>query len=1006
MNRRLFIISLVAMLFISTVSLVSAQSAQTAQSDVSAEDATSVVAIFVSPSGNDDNPGTIEAPLATMVGARDKIRELKEAGSLLSGGVTVYFRGGLYPIKETVYFSEDDSGTVTAPIRYEAYPGETPVFSGGSYISGSDFLPIEDSYMLSRLNPEERSKVLCYDLFANGFSYSDLDYAKDFWQAGKLREYDVPHYIEYGYFAPRMQVFIDDDALYPARFPNKTRGTFVENPYNRYVILTESDVVESGFDWNTGQQTGQPCVFKTHLDRIKNWKSYEDIIIAGMMGVGYDYDEIIAASIDPETMTVTLKATPSSGLMALGRYLFANVFEELDTPGEYYIDKNSGMLYIYPTKNMDSATVQVSCFGKPYAFFLKDASHITFSGLTFELSKSSIMRITGGEHVALEGNTFKNIGMHGVHIGEGVMSTWDIQALYGTPEFQEYIDAIPASLNGLHHGIRGNLFLNMGYRAATVFTGNIAYREKGGFVFENNVVKHTGLIGSTYTSGIALNGCGITIKNNSFLFSQGQAICGSIVDTEIIYNDFCDSPCDMAEDTGALYLNYITLNDGVKVRYNYFHDIPLIQSSGFGYPLREGGAYFDNNAPFKDFCYNVVYNVPSASIYIDHYVPSSSVGNIIVDAYHSASAIPVEWIEHIYKGETGREIVERDDYTLGPHFNSGFYKDELWRQNYPELYEYYEYMLQKTDCYPLMSDLRDNVIVHLGRTYSHRAGILPPSMPIDPKYGRYENNHYFTTDPGFVNLEGYNFQLTQEAAQRLGVEWIDMSKIGVPGLKKPVRVTAAYEDPMRWVLPDTDPMIQLRYGTEDDYQYGERTRMVNFWRQVSPGVWEWEADDGLFPYGAAGIPMKSGAMYTAYYPGCENFPPQFLGGLDGETPPEGVLTFTVEADRDRWDLYVFELVKRSASASTHIVSFHVDGEILAVAVNSGESVSANGKGYTVYLSQSGESGLFMPFGNVSYNAKGATIRGLVNGVTYHVYIEYNDGRGVIAASEIIRITPG
>lgn len=53
--------------------------------------------------------------------------------------------------------------------------------------------------------------------------------------------------------------------------------------------------------------------------------------------------------------------------------------------------------------------------------------------------------------------------------------------------------------------------------------------------------------------------------------------------------------------------------------------------------------------------------------------------------------------------------------------------------------------------------------------------------------------------------------------------------------------------------------------------------------------------------------------------------------------------------------------------------------------------SANGKGYTVYLSDTGNPGSFAPYSNVNYNSGGAHVKGLVNGKTYYAYVEYNNG---------------
>jgi len=83
--------------------------------------------LFVSPDGNDAGPGTQERPFATLQGARDAIRALKQAGPLPDGGVTVYLREGLYEVSTTFVLDAQDSGTPEAPIVYRAFEGEQPV---------------------------------------------------------------------------------------------------------------------------------------------------------------------------------------------------------------------------------------------------------------------------------------------------------------------------------------------------------------------------------------------------------------------------------------------------------------------------------------------------------------------------------------------------------------------------------------------------------------------------------------------------------------------------------------------------------------------------------------------------------------------------------------------------------------------------------------------------------------------------------------------------------------
>jgi hypothetical protein len=83
---------------------------------------------YVAPNGHDQNPGTMEAPFATV----------QRAQSSAAAGDTVYIRGGTYAVTEAqiaghvrgyaVFTRLDKSGAEGRPIQYCAYPGEHPVF--------------------------------------------------------------------------------------------------------------------------------------------------------------------------------------------------------------------------------------------------------------------------------------------------------------------------------------------------------------------------------------------------------------------------------------------------------------------------------------------------------------------------------------------------------------------------------------------------------------------------------------------------------------------------------------------------------------------------------------------------------------------------------------------------------------------------------------------------------------------------------------------------------------
>ena len=88
---------------------------------------------YVSPSGNDTNPGTQSAPYKTIGRARDEARRVN---GNMRGDIIVYLHGGTYFLTSPIQFGEIDGGTNGHEIIYKAYPGETPIISGATRVTG------------------------------------------------------------------------------------------------------------------------------------------------------------------------------------------------------------------------------------------------------------------------------------------------------------------------------------------------------------------------------------------------------------------------------------------------------------------------------------------------------------------------------------------------------------------------------------------------------------------------------------------------------------------------------------------------------------------------------------------------------------------------------------------------------------------------------------------------------------------------------------------------------
>lgn len=98
-------------------------------------------ALYISPSGDDKNPGTLELPFKSITRARDAVRK-GGYNRAMQKDFVVYLRGGRYELTDTLYFDARDSGSNGHSVVYQAYEKEQPVISGGLKVT--DWKPVAD----------------------------------------------------------------------------------------------------------------------------------------------------------------------------------------------------------------------------------------------------------------------------------------------------------------------------------------------------------------------------------------------------------------------------------------------------------------------------------------------------------------------------------------------------------------------------------------------------------------------------------------------------------------------------------------------------------------------------------------------------------------------------------------------------------------------------------------------------------------------------------------------
>jgi hypothetical protein len=326
--------------------------------------------LHVSPQGLDTNPGTSAAPLATLDGARDRVRTIKTGRTT---PITVEFAPGIYYFSKATKFTKEDSGTASAPITYRAAKEAKVRLTGGVEIR--KWTTVRDETVLARIPAEARPHVRVTDLTAQGLH--DL---------GRL----AVHGFSMGSPVAEAELFEADSPMTLARWPNK------------------------GF-----QSIKNVAKAKTEItldtDRAARWTDEPDPWLFAYWH--HDWAEIYEPiqSIDAPRHLIHRdpKIRPRYGISPRrARWYALNLLSEIDRPGEYYIDRKAGKLYFWPTRPDAKCTLSLSD-----AIILGNSvSHLRFQGFTIETCRGTAITLTGGTDCKVIGCTIRNTGLQAVSL--------------------------------------------------------------------------------------------------------------------------------------------------------------------------------------------------------------------------------------------------------------------------------------------------------------------------------------------------------------------------------------------------------------------------------------------------------------------------------------------------------------------------------------------------------------------------------------------------------------
>jgi hypothetical protein len=655
--------------------------------------------------GNDSSPGTKEWPLESLKAARDLMRFYKNKGVFPSGGITVYIRAGTYRLTECLELSEIDSGTDQASIVYRPFGNEHVILTGGQEIKSSAFEPVTDLKVLGRMDNAARGKVVQVNLTKQGI--------KDFGQI-------MPRGRNASVVPAGLELFFNSEPMTLARWPNTGWTTTSEMLQNK----------------------SNSC-FTYHNERIKRWSEASDIWVLGYLVYDYTDAYLKVKSIDCNNGLITLakpfvlppsQSDPNLVITSGRRFYVSNLLEEIDSPGEWYLDRKSGILYLWPPSAIENASIWVSVLDTPL-ISMRNTNNVSFCKLTLEGTRGSGVQIVGGKQNQIIGCTLRNIGNVGVVIGEGT----DANVVVGPYLGKLYDETMWNRNGGRENGVKDCDIYNTGEGGIILGGGDRKTLSSACNFAANNHIYNFNRLTRTYRPGICVNGVGNRAANNLIENGSGVGILFFGNEHRIELNELCNL-CYETGDVSAIYTGRDYTMRGNKVMFNYIHDI-----HGIINPARYAPAtiaiYLDDMASGSTVTGNIIYKAETAML-IGGGRDNVITDNIVVECIQSIflDARAVGWAKDcIAPGETCLQRLQAVKYSEPPY-----------SEFYPQL----------------ATILQDDIGVPKGNIVERNVCFKSPAISIHAlakNDGKVENNFVFEEDPGFGNLNELDLRLKDDS---------------------------------------------------------------------------------------------------------------------------------------------------------------------------------------------------------------------------------------------------
>ncbi|MFZ9214083.1 MAG: right-handed parallel beta-helix repeat-containing protein, partial [Sediminibacterium sp.] len=400
--------------------------------------------IYVSTKGHNSNIGTAQKPVATLQKAQALVRDFKNANPGFAGEIVVTVMPGTYELSSSLSFNEQDAGSDKIQVRWQAFAKNKVILSGGKNINGRLFKKVTNPSITTRLEKNAAENVVEVSLTKLGIT-------------------NFGEHKSYGHGQPvipaPLELYYNQNPLLLAHYPN-----------NGAVKIGK--VIDKGSVPRIGDKSNRGGLFNYTDNRQSKWIGQKDIWIQGTFNYGFADDYINIANIDTTKKEIKL-ASPHIYGIAHGRdfqeYIAYNILEELDSPGEWWLDKKTGMLYVWPPINskgnsdIATANISVSVLETPIVS-ITNAQHLTLEGFTIEAGRGMGIYLEGGSNNTIAGCTVRNLGTSGIFMGQGAEAKQKDMSI-------DDFDGIPTS--GIIGSLQNYLYKNTSWNRNAGFNQTI-----------------------------------------------------------------------------------------------------------------------------------------------------------------------------------------------------------------------------------------------------------------------------------------------------------------------------------------------------------------------------------------------------------------------------------------------------------------------------------------------------------------------------------------------------